>query len=303
MRRFAPAALLIVTGGLLAAGCAGRTGDGAGGADAPGAAVAKTPPPPVNLVPDGYQGRYQVRATVLASEHHGPQLCQAVAESYPPQCGGPDVAGWKWDTVRHESAQQTKWGSYILVGTFDGKTFTLTETAKVDDGTVPVAPPSTVDFTTPCPAPAGGWQPVDRAKATDEAFQQLNMLASQSPDFGGLWLDEPQATADPTPHNDPRRYVVNVTFTQDLAKHEAELRKVWGGALCVSQARHSEAELRRIQDELTKEPGVVSSSSDVTSSSVILGVFVAREGRQRELDTKYGVGTVRLEGALKPLDR
>lgn len=296
--------LLLVTGCLLVAGCAGRAGDGGAvrSADTP-ATVVRTPPPPVNLVPDGYHGRYQVRATVLEKEGHGPQLCMAVAESYPPQCGGPKVAGWKWSAIRHESAAETQWGAYVLVGTFDGTTFTLTEPAKLDDGTVQVMPPSTVDFTTPCPAPAGGWKPVDRAKATDDAFQQANAQASQDPDFGGLWIDEPQAAADPTPHNDPSRFVMNVTFVKDLARHEAELRKVWGGALCVSQARHTEAELRTVQEELTREPGVTSSSTDVTSGSVILGVFVALEGRQRELDAKYGVGTVRLEGAMKPLDR
>ncbi|MBA2438292.1 MAG: hypothetical protein H0V52_08080, partial [Acidimicrobiia bacterium] len=38
--------------------------------------------------------RYRVDAvTVLESPDHGPQLCQGVDLSYPPQCGGPDVVG------------------------------------------------------------------------------------------------------------------------------------------------------------------------------------------------------------------
>jgi hypothetical protein len=130
----------------------------------------------------------------------------------------------------------------------------------------------------------------------------VNELASKEPDFGGIWIDQPIPVADPTPRNDPQHYVLNVTFTGDLARHEAELRKVWGGALCVSQVRQTEAELRKIQDELVKEPGVISSSIDVTTGTITVEVFLARESRQRELDAKYGAGLIRLQGALHPLD-
>jgi hypothetical protein len=33
-------------------------------------------------------GTYAVSATVLESPGHGAQLCNAVQDSYPPQCGG-----------------------------------------------------------------------------------------------------------------------------------------------------------------------------------------------------------------------
>jgi hypothetical protein len=282
---------------LLAAGCAGQTVDG-GAAPSP----TKAAPAPVNLVRDGYHGRLRVQATVLQNAQHGPQLCQAVAESLPPQCGGPDIAGWNWGAVRHDSAQGSKWGIYLLIGTFDGKTFTLTEPAKAPDDNATPSAVTTPDFTSPCPPPADGWKPVDPAKATDEALNQANMLASQDPDFGGLWIDQPVPVADPTPRNDPQQLVLNATFTRDLARHEAELREVWGGALCVSQARHTEAELRRIQDELIREPGVVSSSIDVTTGTVTVEVFLALQSRQRDLDAKYGTGLVRLQGVMQPLN-
>jgi hypothetical protein len=288
---------------MLAAACAGRAADGGAGGAGLGAPPPKPAPSAVNLVPDGYQGRFEVRAAVLENQSHGPQLCTAMMDSYPPQCGGPDVKGWKWSGVRHDSAAQTKWGSYLLVGYFDGKTFTLTEPARSPEiqASVPGADTGP-DFTTPCPQPPGGWKPTDLDRATDAAFTAAVEKANGDPDFGGLWIDEPAAALDPTPHNDPQRMVLNVTYTKDLDRHEAELREIWGGALCVSTARHTEAELARIQDELTSAPGVVSAGSDPTTGTVNLGVFVALESRQRELDARYGAGVVVLQGLLKPVD-
>jgi len=40
--------------------------------------------------------------------------------------------------------------------------------------------------------------------------------------------------------------VLNVRFTKDLARHEADIRTIWGGALCVSKALHTLAELIRV---------------------------------------------------------
>lgn len=64
---------------------------------------------------------------VLESPEHGPQLCAAVATSLPPRCEGPDVVGWDWSAVRHESVRGTKWGWYRVAGTWDGSRLTLTE--------------------------------------------------------------------------------------------------------------------------------------------------------------------------------
>lgn len=74
--------------------------------------------------------RYRLSATVLESPGHGPQLCHAVAESYPPQCSGPDVVGWDWAAVEgEETASGTTWGVYEVTGTWDGTRLTLTEPA------------------------------------------------------------------------------------------------------------------------------------------------------------------------------
>jgi hypothetical protein len=257
----------------------------------------------VNLVPPNYRGRFRVAATVLEGAGHGPQLCQAVQESYPPRCGGPDVVGWSWQELAHESASGTRWGSYLMVGTFDGTRFTPTEPARpAAAGANPgpgAAPP---DFTSPCPTPAGGWRPVDPGRATSAAFERANALASASPDFAGLWIDQNVPARASAGANDPMRFVLNVRYIRDLPGHEAELRRVWGGALCVSSARRTEAELRAIQDEQVKRPGVLTAAVDVVSNRVDLGVWVAESTRQADLDATYGPGSVRLVGALEPLD-
>lgn len=57
-----------------------------------------------------------------------PQLCLgAVAESYPPQCSGPELLNWDWLAVEQsETAAGVTWGSYAVQGTWDGTTFTRT---------------------------------------------------------------------------------------------------------------------------------------------------------------------------------
>ncbi|WP_156925957.1 hypothetical protein [Glycomyces arizonensis] len=70
---------------------------------------------------------YQGALTVLENEEHGPQLAGVVAQSYPPQGGGLDVAGWDWEAVEHDEAAGTRWGMYLVTGTFNGEAFELTE--------------------------------------------------------------------------------------------------------------------------------------------------------------------------------
>jgi hypothetical protein len=309
MRTLAALVLAAVVGPLAACADAGARPDGAGGG-APGPSPSTSPSDgPVNLVPPGYAGRFRVAAHVLESQlggvlgpAHGPQLCLVVATSNPPQCDGPDVVGWSWPDVPHESVSGTRWGSYQLVGTFDGARFTMTEPATVAGADTPgVSNPAMPDFTSPCPEPAGGWRPVEVDNATDAAFEKARTVAAASPDFAGLWIDQDTSAGESGGVNDPTKFVLNVRFTRDLRTHEAELRRVWGGALCVSPARHTEAELRAIQDALT-EPGVAASSVDTVGGRVNLTVWVAEADRQAELDRRYGAGTVRLMGVLEPLD-
>ncbi|WP_026930334.1 hypothetical protein [Glycomyces tenuis] len=94
---------------------------------------------------------YQGALTVLENEEHGPQLAGVVAQSYPPQGGGLDVAGWDWAAVEHEEAAGTRWGTYLVTGTFDGEALVLTE-EPVPAGEIDMADYPHLEHTEP-PAP------------------------------------------------------------------------------------------------------------------------------------------------------
>lgn len=252
------------------------------------------------LVPDGYAGRYQADVFVLEDASHGPQMCMSVMSSLPPQCSGPDLVGWSWAGLRHESAEQSRWGTYRITGRFDGTKLTV---AAVGEPGLPkpMPPPAERGDQTPCPEPPGGWQPIDLAKATDAAMQAANALAQRSPDYAGLWIDQGHRVTEATA-NDPRQFILNVSFTGDIAGHTTQLREVWGGALCVSQARYSEARLSAIQKELIQGLPAASSDIDTLGNKVTIDMWVAFEGQQKEMDARYGAGAVVLTGLLRPID-
>jgi hypothetical protein len=252
--------------------------------------------------------RYTATGTVLEDERHGPQFCTAVMESLPPQCDGADIVGWDWGVVQHESSGGVKWGEYTVVGTWDGTRLTLTEPPKPPKP--PVSLPGNDDpaLTSPCPEPASGWKPVDPARATQKASDAAMRVAQASPQYAGAWLDQSYLDEGLSPAdreaaaNDSARYVLNFQFTGDLAGNERRVRKVWGGALCVSLAKHTEAELRAIQEKVRKEiPGVQSSAVDTRANRVEVTVFVATDELQRDLDARYGPGTVHAAGVLRPV--
>lgn len=257
--------------------------------------------------------RYEVAAVVLESPDHGPQLCHAVAESLPPQCGGPDVVGWDWSIVESESAQGTTWGLYQLVGVWDGERFTLTEPARPADPPSATAAPDVPDFTTPCPEPAGGWRPVDPSRATMHAQEQALARAAEAADYAGAWVDQSYLDElgvdrdDPAAveqrANDPARLVLNLRFTGDPGEREEWIREVWGGALCVTAADRTLQELLGIQQQLQLDhPGLLSSGVDEPGNRVVAQVLVASPELQAELDDRFGEGVVALHGWLRPVD-
>lgn len=267
------------------------------------------PSEPADDRPAGEQ-RYTVTTTVLESPQHGPQLCLGgVQDSYPPQCGGPDVVGWDWEQVpAKESASGTTWGDYTVVGTWDGERFRLTEPPTEP---TPVDPPADDDrFATPCPEPDGGWQVVDPATATDAAMQAAIEYAEAQPDVGGVWLDQSinpasrQDQPDEGAMNDPARLVLNITFTGDLARHEAAIRERWGGPLCVSEAAESMPELERIRAEVEEELAgeYLHSSIDVVRGRVEIGVIADDGSLQRRFDERHGDGVVLVGSALQPVE-
>jgi hypothetical protein len=110
------------------------------------------------------------------------------------------------------------------------------------DGRAPVVPVSR-DPALPCPEPAGGWRPVEPAKATNSStFEAASRRAQTESGFGRLRIDQ-QNLDGKRNANDPRRFVLNVTTTGEVVAMEHRLREIWGGTMCVSQAARSEARL------------------------------------------------------------
>lgn len=69
------------------------------------------------------------QGTVLQLDGKPAEFCLgSVAESYPPQCSGPEIIGWNWALVDGvQTASGVTWGTYAVQGTWDGERFTVTE--------------------------------------------------------------------------------------------------------------------------------------------------------------------------------
>ncbi len=261
--------------------------------------------------------RYTTTVTVIDAPGQGPRLCWMVMQSNPPQCGeGIEVVGWDWtgldgsETGALGSAGIVRWGEYVVIGTYDGERFTVTESPKpyVAPEPTPEPPPAT----TPCPPPSDGWGVVDAASTTYEAQDAAIAYAHAQPDYAAVWVDssmnpawamkESEINADTLwMFNDPTKLVLNVRFTGDLARHERALRAIWGGALCVSSGERTAAELESLRARLHDELDPLGSSVDERAGQVFLQVIV-EDGLQAELDQRYGPGLVRIHALLTPVN-
>ncbi|TDC20544.1 hypothetical protein E1265_21670 [Streptomyces sp. 8K308] len=235
--------------------------------------------------PQVYQG---TAVTVLQSPDQGPQLCWGLLESLPPQCsGGVEVVGWDWAGLDAESASGTTWGSFDVVGTWDGERFTLTEPPAAPSPTP--APEDT--FQTPCPEPEGGWEPVERTLA-EEGAGEVIAAASAFDTYAGGWVDE---RADTT--------IVTVQFTDDPATYEERLSELWDGPLCLTTAERGYAELMAIQEDLVTEfPEIESAGVEDNRNAVTASVSVVTPVLEAALAERFGEGAVILSGMLSPVE-
>ncbi len=170
---------------------------------------------------DGEQ-RYRVDAFVL-DDGNGAELCLGgVNDSLPPQCSGLPLDGWDWDAVEGEDSRSgQRWGQFDVVGTYDGTTFTVLEAGPArDEG--PRADPI---VWTSCPEPDGGWTSTDPARTIEDDLVAAMQAAEAEEDSAGFWIDN-AAGADGV-------HIVNAAFTGDLEAHEADLREIWGGPICM----------------------------------------------------------------------
>jgi hypothetical protein len=268
------------------------------GAGDPPSSAADEPAPTISG-PDPNQ-LYEVNTTVLEDRTHGPMLClSGILESLPPQCGNVPIANWDWPAVPgEERLSGTIWGNYHVVGSYDGTTFTLTDVGPYEDdlSTSPTDP----DLSSPCPEPPGGWSGLEQA--TQEDARPAADHARSQPDYVTSWvthLEPEEAEFGPV--------IVNAVFTGDRERHEAEMRKVWSGPLCVIERDVPTAdELARIRKEAEAsldELGLQMLWSDGPGVEPVIEigvvVDVARKG-QAALDARYGAEVVRLIPALTP---
>lgn len=252
-----------------------RAVDPAGSGEPSASPSTDAPPMPV---PDG-EVRTSGLVTVL-DPGTGPELCLgAVAESYPPQCGGPAVEGFEWGDVGFEEASGVKWGSYALTGTFDGTTFTATDAipAALYDA---MAEPPEEPLGAACETPAT----TDTTKATPEDMDGTLAAASALPGYATAWL-----TGN----------TINVAVTEDAAGAESTLRETWGGELCVTTVEKTDADLNVINTELQGALGETLLTSGSFQPDTLDAQVVFDDGSIQEwVDTTYGEGLVRVSSAL-----
>jgi hypothetical protein len=239
--------------------------------------------------------------TVLqARDDSVPALCLGgIADSLPPQCDGIPIEGWDWDGVQGErTASGTTWGSYEVVGTYDGATFALIEVlgppmADGDGG---------VDFTAPCGEPEGGWVAHDPSRAGRDDFTLAAHAAESESDSTAVWIDYLEAPVG----EQAGAFIGVFGFTGDLERHEAELRELWGGPICVFQQATPFNELSRIQRDLgdggAEAVGLEQTYSDINvlTNVVEIGAIVTSQEIEEALADRYGDGTVTVVPALVP---
>jgi len=307
-----PPSLLAALAVLVLAGSScGTEGPGTGSAapSASGSASAASPPAQVPSARGEVTTRYPV--TVL-DDGDGAELCVGgVADSLPPQCGGPRLVGWDWADHQgdFESRGGVRWGDFLVTGTFDGTSLTPTEVVPGDQ-VDPPAPQDDADrFATPCPEPEGGWRVLDPAKTTQASEDRTFRAAERLEGYAYSWVDQSinpvwddwqDGTATDSEAeqalDDPALLVINVKVTGDPADAERTLRETWGGSLCVTRAQHTQQELMGIAQELFDLPGSLGGGPE--DDWVDFQVLYDDGSYQAWADTAYGAGTVVVTSAL-----
>jgi hypothetical protein len=139
----------------------------------------------------------------------GPELCLgAIAESYPPQCGGPAVVGWDWRDQAPDFEQQgdVRWGTFAVTGTWDGTTFTVTEA--VPGALYDPAPEEPVEL----PTPGRAYSPAELEEIATEVGEVL-------PGAQGAYADQ------------EGHVLVDVTYDDGSLQDYADAR--WGAGVVV----------------------------------------------------------------------
>lgn len=290
------AAAALLVGGAVAVPGALRSGSGelsgTAGRDVPHS----TPSAPT-------ESWWTANGLVIEDARGGPRLCLgSVAWSDPPTCTGPRIVGWDWSAVSSAFASGVRWGHYVVVGSYAGGAtrddlgvFTLRRPATTPPSggasPGPEAAPLPGPFNTPCREPAGGWV-VDRTKTANADYQRLMTAVDTLPGLGDVWSDNRGGTVGT---------ITNVSVVGDTAATERNLRRLWGGPLCVSPATHTRTQLTAIAKEVAARTSGALSWGPGFGGHVDLAVILDEDGRsQRAFDERYGTGLVRVRSVLQP---
>lgn len=183
MRRLGTALAVVLA---LCAACGRPTPIGAP-ADAPSAAPARSAAPTA----DGADAQeYRTMATVLETGDRAPQLCHAVAESYPPQCSGPEIVGWDWGAVDgEESANGVTWVDAVLTGTWDGQRFTVTRPVEGKSAWPDAPSEDPATFAPGCDDPdvVDGSHGLAQMQAVIEPLERADVSSIRVSDPNGPW--------------------------------------------------------------------------------------------------------------------
>lgn len=298
-------AVALALGAAAVIGVAGCAATAPPGADAPEGAAA-----PATVAPHGPLLTSDAPITVVGTEAETTACFYGVLLSLPIRCRGLKLVGWDWNDHRgayEEVAGRPgqHQGQFVLTGYLDEEagTFTPVNVGSAEGYEPPEELPLEEQFATPCPEPAGGWRVVDEATTTEEALEAVARAAEKLRGYSALWLDS-FAMADPKkkhPGNDPRRTIINVKVTHGIARAEKKLRKVWGGMLCVTTGTRTQAELLRIQDDISTKYQNLSSGPEM-GEYLWVSTLYDDGTMQREFDHRYGAGAVRVSSQLRVVD-
>lgn len=249
--------------------------------------------------------------TVTVIDADGPVVCAGgVEESLPPQCGGPTLTGLDWvDVPWAESAGGTTWaGMYVEVELVGG------DLALVSVPTEPRVAEEPPDdrLVPPCPEPPGGWLFESGPRTSEAALEEAMGYVDAQPEASAAWVYNLREVPEPDyDDNEPSfEYVLVAAFSRDHARHEAAIREIWDGPLCVVERPWEEQALRRIQRELaetfTDSPPTglywpSSYSVDIVRGVVEVGALIVDEPAQEWVDERYGQGVVELQSQLAPV--
>jgi hypothetical protein len=226
-----PARIAVVAALLLAPAC--------GEAEQSTTSVGATASASAAATGDGQE--YRTRATVLEEPGGMPMMCHAVAESYPPQCHGPEIVGWDWKAVDgEESANGVTWTGAVLTGTWDGERFTLTRPVEVMSAWPEPPPEDPSTFAPGCADPdvVDPSHGVDQVSAVIEPLERAGASSIRVSDPTGLW-DGP--------------FVLTVLVPPGQADRITDLvRRDYLGPLCVLERDlPTMEEMAELQDEVT----------------------------------------------------